>query len=414
MALGVAGGGWRWTRPESALLVVGPPRSGKTSGVVVPNVLAAAGPVLSTSTKPDVLAATAAHRQQLGRCRVFDPAGSATAGPGVEALHWSPVRAAADWDAALAVAAEMTSASRGRPGGDSAHWVERGRSLIACLLHAGAVGDLPMRRVVSWVDRRQGAEAAEITEAAGSPLAADRLAGLLATEDRELSGIWSTASGVLAAYASERALATTDDADFDAGEFVRSSDTVYVCAPRSRQEAVAPLVAGLVAEIRDARYRLHAEGDAATPPTLLALDEVANIAPLGDLPGMVSDGGSQGLLVVACLQDLSQARQRWGPAADGFLTLFGAKLILPGVSDPATLRGLSDLAGTEEARVVSRTRGAGLWRTTTTVTSRRQPALDPGQLRAGRTGHALFIDGASSPQWLRLVPPGREQREISL
>ena len=60
---------------------------------------------------------------------------------------------------------------------------------------------------------------------------------------------------------------------------------------------------------------------------------------------MVSEGGSQGLLTLACLQDLSQARQRWGRAADGFLSLFGTKLVLPGIGDLATLELISRLGG---------------------------------------------------------------------
>jgi len=40
--------------PEHAVLVLGPPRSGKTSSLIIPNVLMAAGAVVSTSTKPDV------------------------------------------------------------------------------------------------------------------------------------------------------------------------------------------------------------------------------------------------------------------------------------------------------------------------------------------------------------------------
>ena len=56
---------------------------------------------------------------------------------------------------------------------------------------------------------------------------------------------------------------------------------------------------------------------------LLALDEVANIAPLPDLPAMVSEGGGQGVITLACFQDLSQARQRWPGRADGFPSLFG-------------------------------------------------------------------------------------------
>ena len=72
-----------------------------------------------------------------------------------------------------------------------------------------------------------------------------------------------------------------------------------------------------------------------------ALDEVANIAPLAELPAIASEGGGQGLQLVAALQDLSQARARWGSLADGFLTLFGTKLLLPGVADQRTLEAIS-------------------------------------------------------------------------
>ncbi|MGA3221318.1 MAG: hypothetical protein ABSE77_19970 [Acidimicrobiales bacterium] len=42
---------------------------------------------------------------------------------------------------------------------------------------------------------------------------------------------------------------------------------------------------------------------------------------------------------MACLQDLSQARARAGAAADGFFSLFGAKVLLPGIGDLRTLEG---------------------------------------------------------------------------
>ena len=81
-------------------------------------------------------------------------------------------------------------------------------------------------------------------------------------------------------------------------------------------------------------------------PVFFCLDEVANIAPIHDLPALVSEAGGQGLHVMACLQDLSQARARWGDgAAEGFLTLFQTKLVLPGISDPRTLEALSLVLG---------------------------------------------------------------------
>ncbi len=48
-------GGWVLADPESAVMVLGPPRSGKTSAVMIPAVLGASGAVIATSTKPEVM-----------------------------------------------------------------------------------------------------------------------------------------------------------------------------------------------------------------------------------------------------------------------------------------------------------------------------------------------------------------------
>jgi hypothetical protein len=101
-----------WAGSQQALLVLGPPRSGKTSSLVVPNVLAAPGPVVVTSTKPDVLRATLASRLEVGRCWVMDPTGSVELPPGAELLRWSPVQASFSWEEALVSARVMTAAAR--------------------------------------------------------------------------------------------------------------------------------------------------------------------------------------------------------------------------------------------------------------------------------------------------------------
>ena len=177
--------------------------------------------------------------------------------------------------------------------------------------------------------------------------ATDLLAGIVATDSREQSGIWSTASGVLAAYRTEGALASTRATPW----ISRSS----VAAP-TRSMSAQPV--GDSVNSPRSSWRSSAmcatpptSGPAtgrAGPPTLLALDEVANIAPIPDLPAMVSEGAGQGLLVLACLQDLSQARVRWGSAADGFLSLFGTTVVLRGIADTSTLRDISALAGDRE------------------------------------------------------------------
>jgi type IV secretion system protein VirD4 len=54
-------------RPGQSVLLLGPPRGGKTTSIVVPQILAALAPVVTTSTKRDVFAATAMARACLGR-----------------------------------------------------------------------------------------------------------------------------------------------------------------------------------------------------------------------------------------------------------------------------------------------------------------------------------------------------------
>lgn len=170
----------------------------------------------------------------------------------------------------------------------------------------------------------------------------------------------------------------------------------------------APLVCGLLAEIRRATYHAHACGGL-RQSVLFALDEAANIAPLGELPQIASEGGGQGLSLIASFQDLSQARHRWGPLADGFLTLFGEKLILPGIAEPSTLEAVSLALGEYDRTIVSSTRnpgssgmavlfGAGVSRTTSI---QRQRVLSPGEIANVPAGRGLHLDGLD---WELLTP----------
>jgi type IV secretion system protein VirD4 len=381
---------------QQAVLVLGPPRSGKTSGLVIPNVLAAWGPVLSTSTKVDVLSATLAARSQRGRCWLYDPTGTVAPPPGVTELRWSPVSGSAHWDGALLLARAIVGASRPA---EMSHWTERAEALIAPMLHAAAIAGVDAPTVVGWINRRDGAPAAEVLGHEGT--AADLLRGIMATDERELSGIWSTASSVLAAYRSDAARASSTAPNFDPAQFVGSGDTVYVCASGRHQDLVAPLVAGLISDIRTAAFARAVHG--VDVPLLLALDEVANIAPIADLPALVSEGGGQGVLTLACLQDLSQGRQRWGAAAEGFGSLFGATVVLPGIGDVRSLEALSIRCGSHDVRVRSESRGSGR-PPSRTVSTRRQRRVEPDQVSRGKPGKALLIAAGRAPAWTPITP----------
>ncbi len=438
--LGAGRHGPAWAGPEQAVLVLGPPRSGKTSALIVPTVLAAGGAVVSTSTKPDVLAATAAARGAVGPCWLFDPSGTVRPPPGVELVRWSPVQGCDVWDSARLRAHAMVTVTRSGAGHSdlAQHWSERAEALLAPLLHAAAIGDQDLTTVLSWIDRRQPVPALRLLDEGGATVAGDLLAGITATETREQSAIWSTASGVLAAYRSDAARATTVAPDFDAARFCESAGALYICATGRHQELAAPLVVELLSEVKNAAYKAQAlaamTGDSLPTPVVLALDELSNIAPIPDLPALVSEGGGQGVLTMACLQDLSQARVRWGPAADGFLSLFGTTVVLPGIGDLRTLEGLSTLAGDEEVPTVSVSRpvpvpGRGFpaelaaalvrrllssatsrrtldppQRPTITTSWRRQPRLPVEAIARGHPGTAVVVDEGKTFRWVELTP----------
>jgi type IV secretory pathway TraG/TraD family ATPase VirD4 len=413
-------------------MVLGPPRSGKTTSLIIPNVLASPGAVISTSTKPDVLDATVRARSQVGRCLLFDPTGTTECTRSVEPLRWSPLQSCLEWTGSLATARALVQVGTGAGIGgsvraDHSHWTERAQALLAPLLHAAALGGADMQTVLMWVDRRKALAAQQVLAAEAAPaaeLARDLLDGITATEERELSGIWSTASGALAGFRSEHALESTRAPTFDAGDFVASTDTVYVAAPAHRQALVAPMVVGLVNDVRFGTFARDAATAATaatdnptTQPVLLALDELANIAPIPDLPSMISEGGGQGLLTLACFQDLSQARQRWPVHAEGFPSLFGTTVVLPGIGDVRTLDALSLLGGEEELLVRSASVGrsptdrpltdlltGGRTQLGSTLGTHWRRRLPVDVIARGSPGYALAFDERNRVAWIPLAP----------
>ena len=72
-----------WASVEDSILVIGPPRSGKGLHIVINAILDAPGAVVTTSTRPDNIAATITARMARGPVAIFDPQHLTTALPEV-------------------------------------------------------------------------------------------------------------------------------------------------------------------------------------------------------------------------------------------------------------------------------------------------------------------------------------------
>jgi len=208
----------------------------------------------------------------------------------------------------------------------------------------------------------------------------------------------------------------------DADKFAASAaDTILIVCPSEDADQIAPLVVGLLEDLRRSIYRqsarvvadARADGDLSVerrePPVLAALDELANIAPWPALPAVLTEGGGRGLIVSGVLQDLSQARERWGQQGASLPSLAGDLVVLEGVRDPHTLELLSTILGEvwEPVQTVSEGESAsyapggvmasGRGRSRgRSVTPQRMPAMSAGQISQIEPGTALVIQRGQS------------------
>lgn len=393
---------------ERSTLVLGPTRSGKTSSIIVPNLLMTTDACVVTSTKNDVVALMSNVRRD-GATLLFDPSGTVATPRGVHRVGYSPLRQSSTWDGAvLASRSLLDVARRGRGDRSDDHWTERAGALVAPLMHASALRGDSLGQLASRIDERRGDDLLrELSERHGEyHPAVSLLHGVLATEERERSSIWSTAAGLFAGVRTEAARASAREAPLDVEEFLAGPHQLHVVAPSRHQAVSIPLVVGFIEELVHATYDRHHDG----ARLLLALDELANVAPLPRLAGIVSEGGGQGVLTLACLQDLSQARARWGTSAEGFLSLFPTTLVLPGIADRTTLETLRQLAGRElvmSPSIQRNTKGRAVGHSSSWVERDR---LSVSELAQGRSGHALGLDAQNHLKWVELTPAYRDPR----
>ena len=387
---------------QHSTLVLGPSRSGKTTSLIIPNLLMTSRSCIVTSTKDDVVRAMANARHD-GSTLLFDPSGTVGTPPGVRRVGYSPIRQARTWDGAVLAARALVDVSRRRhlDEGES-HWNERAGALVAPLLHGCSLRGETLGQLASRVDARRAEDLEEdlVRRYGTAHAAVSLLQGILRTEERERSGIWSTASGLFAGVRTDAARASARESPLDVAEFLSGPHQLHIVSPSRYQAVTVPLVVGMIEEVVHATYDRHHDG----ARLLLALDELANVAPLPRLAGIVSEGGGQGVITLACLQDLSQARSRWGANADGFLSLFPTTVVLPGIADRGTLEMIQHLAGrslVESNSVQHSRRGRAEGYSRTWIERDNATVSDVAR---GRTGHALGLNQRKDLGWIELTP----------
>ena len=324
-------------------LVVAAPRSGKTSGVIIPALLEHHGAAVNTTVRGDVLAHTLARRQALGRVWVWNPFGELTD-------SWDPLQGCEDWEHALLVARWLGHAMRLGANHSQEYFDQEAEGLTAPLLHAAALDrERTIVDVYRWILKRDQETPLEILAQADASDAQERLANVYAYTERQRDGIIGTAAVQLKAYGHPGAARTaTRHQGLTPGKlFARGqANTLYIVAGREHQQLLAPLVVTLLSSLlHNLAETENREGKGLWPPALFALDETANIAPLQDLPQILATSLPSARFLTIW-HSVAQMHHHYGPAAaEELLALSQAKLFLGSITDRLTVIELTRLLG---------------------------------------------------------------------
>jgi type IV secretory pathway TraG/TraD family ATPase VirD4 len=315
------------------------PHSGTTSGLIVPAVLDHAGAVVTTAADTDIVEATLQRRMDMGETFLWDPFGEHTD-------CWDPLQRCEDWSHALMTARWFGHALAL---GENDAYDEAAQELVAPLLHAAALtGNLTIVDVYRWVRDRDVQTPVAILSEKDADDARARLQAVYTLNPRRLDSVIATAHVQLKAYGHPAVERTARRGWGITPEELLNGrpNTVYLVAGREHQRLLAPLAATMLSSFVHYANELHTLERPVSPPALFALDDTAQIAPLQELPEILSIAHEIGIRFVTVWHSLAQIRQRYGAdAAAEVLALSHAKVFLGSITDDRTRDELLRLLG---------------------------------------------------------------------
>ena len=343
------------SEPFRPVLVLGPQRSYKTTGVAIPTLLEWNGPALVTSVRRDVLDGTFNWRRRQGKTYIYDPSTGLDGTPfASERYGWDILAECTTWDDSVRTARALTEAGRLHGVLDEAFWYSLATQSLAPYLFAARHSGRTMDDVVRWTKTQDEFEVRSILQDARNELAIMTAEDGWQREDRVRSSVYATLSSVLRVFDYEQTGALAGPY-IDIDEFLQSeNDTIYVCGAPDEQDEYRPLFTGLVRTVVRRLYSkniaeldnlpVHGSGSNTSvgrrqlASMLLLLDEAGNIAALENLDGLATTAAGTRLQIVSIFHDVSQMEHIYGQyGARSILNNHSALLVLPGSRDRATL-----------------------------------------------------------------------------
>ena len=138
------------------------------------------------------------------------------------------------------------------------------------------------------------------------------------------------------------------------------SNTLYLTAPATEFARLAPVLGGLLGDLREQIHAWDIAGRRLSKPLLIVIDEAGQLE-LQWLPEEVSTIAGLGGMFVTGWQSRAQINHRYGGLADAVLGGHRSKIIFNGTDDPSTLDYVSRVAGDRARRPTRMVRRHHRW-----------------------------------------------------
>ncbi|MEU8891269.1 type IV secretory system conjugative DNA transfer family protein [Streptomyces sp. NPDC048442] len=287
-------------------------------------ILEAPGPALVLTSDPSLWEETKDSRAKLGPVLLYDPEHRCDT---PARLHWSPTTGCEDPAVAAARAAALLAPVRPQARIDAAI-AETAETLLRSWLHAAAIDGRPFKHLLRWAQGTGAHEAVRVLRT--HPDAQSGAAGLLESaltaypERREQAQqLTIRAFSALSSVHIREACTPNRTDSLTLESFADEGGTLYVVGeaiedPRTRPTGpgAMPLLTALASHVVEHGRRMAARSSDGRldPPMTLVLDDVAAVAPLPQLPELLTAGQGQGLPTLALLRSQEQFNSRWPQA----------------------------------------------------------------------------------------------------
>lgn len=339
-------------------VVFGPNGSGKTTSLIVPNVLDWDGPVVLTTAKPQDLEPICRARATKGPVWVIAPGGAIGHPPS----GWSPLEGIGDAETADRVAEWMVESSGMTDDAKARPWNAQARKYLKGLLLAAALNGGGIAQWVEWIHAGERARdhVEDILREAGHPASAREYSSTWQIHEEGKGSVLFTALGLADTYSRPGILAAAERGGFTPNELLSQGGTLCIVTPNAEGDRFAPYFTALLsAIIHQAETAAAASGRPVEPRLLLALDEAGNVFRYPRLPHLLTTARGNGIQLLLIFHDLAQVEHLYGGREVARTVMSNAKMrmLLPGVADLDTLRYWSDLIGHTRTETTGTTTG---------------------------------------------------------